>query len=145
MAKTYGINFPFMDSNVGDYLKMTTTPEEEIRTNIIHLLLTRKGTRYFLPDFGTRLYEYIFNMNDMITYEQINGEIREAIKKYMPNVEVVSLEVTSSEDETEDTSIQQMVDERLFRVSSESTKPYTAKIKLTYAIYNSSFSSSDFI
>ena len=45
MAVTYGIDFPFRDSQKGDYLNMTEIPEKEVRANLIHLLLTRKGSR----------------------------------------------------------------------------------------------------
>ena len=76
MAGTYGIDFPFRQSLKGDFLIMTETPEREIRANLIHLLLTRKGSRYYLPDFGTRLYQYIFEQNDAVTYNLIEEEIR---------------------------------------------------------------------
>ena len=56
----YGISFPFQDTTDGYFLKTTTTPQEETKANLIHLLLTRKGSRYFLPDFGTKLYDYLF-------------------------------------------------------------------------------------
>ena len=59
-GRTYGINFPFNDSRNGKYLSLSNDAAQEIRTDLIHLLLTRKGTRYYLPDFGTRLYEFIF-------------------------------------------------------------------------------------
>jgi len=59
--KTYGIDFPFNDSNNGDFLKLTEIPEREIKSNLIHLLLTNKGSRYYLPEFGTNLYHYIFD------------------------------------------------------------------------------------
>ena len=59
---TYGINFPFRRSTKGDYVSLSIDPEEEIRSELIHLILTRKGTRYFLPDFGTRIYEFIFEI-----------------------------------------------------------------------------------
>ena len=52
-GKTYGITFPFTDSFNGQYLDLTDYAKEEVRTDLIHLLLTRKGSRYFLPDFGT--------------------------------------------------------------------------------------------
>jgi hypothetical protein len=68
MAVTYGIDYPFRDSQKGDYLNMTEIPEKEIRANLIHLILTKKGSRYYLPDFGTRIYEYIFEQNDIVTY-----------------------------------------------------------------------------
>ena len=72
---TYGIDFPFRDSAIGNYVRLTATPEKEVRANLIHLLLTRKGSRFLLPDFGTRLYEFIFEQNDMVSYAQIEEEI----------------------------------------------------------------------
>ena len=143
---TYGIEYPFRDSNVGDYLKMTVTPEREVRTNLIHLLLTRKGSRYFLPDFGTKLYEYIFNQNDNITYTYIEDEIREGVKKFIPNLEINSIEIKSGEEDDDEThSYSQDEDERLFRVSDDSTKPYTAKVRIDYTINNGTFSTADFV
>jgi phage baseplate assembly protein W len=143
---TYGIDFPFNDSPTGDYIKMTITPAREIRANLIHLLLTRKGTRYFLPDFGTRLYEYIFDQNDNVSFNLIEDEIRESIKKYIPNLDINSIIVMSAEDDpSETTTFTEDEDERLFRVSTNSMKPYTAKVKIDYTVNNGPFSSSDFI
>ncbi len=146
MAVTYGIDFPFRDSNKGDYLKMTETPEREVRSNLIHLLLTKKGTRYYLPDFGTRIYEYIFDQNDVITFNLIEEEIREGVKKYIPNLDINSIKIMSAEDDPDQSrNFTQDEDERLFRVSDASSKPYTAKVKIDYTVNNGAFSSSDFI
>jgi phage baseplate assembly protein W len=146
MAITYGIDYPFRDSPKGDYLNMTEIPEKEIRANLIHLILTRKGSRYYLPDFGTRIYEYIFDQNDTVTYNIIEEEIREGVKKYIPNLEINSISIMSAEDDpNKERSISQNEDERLFRVSEESTKPYTAVVKIDYSVNNGSFSVSDFI
>ena len=146
MAIKYGIDFPFRDSQIGDFVKMTETPEREVRANLIHLLLTKKGSRYFLPDFGTRIYEYIFDQNDMVTFNLIEEEIREGVKKYIPNLDINSINIMSAEnDPDETTSYSQEEDERLFRVSDQSTKPYTAKVKIDYTVNNGAFSSSDFI
>lgn len=143
---TYGIDFPFRDSLKGDYLGLTETPEREIRANLIHLLLTKKGSRYFLPDFGTRIYEYIFDQNDMVTFSLIEEEIREGVKKYIPNLEINSIDIVSAEeDPDQDVTVSQMEDERLFRVSDYSTKPYTAKVRINYTVNNGAFSSSDFV
>ena len=146
MATTYGIDYPFRDSQKGDYLNVTDIPEKEIRANLIHLLLTRKGSRYYLPDFGTRLYQYIFEQNDAVTYNLIEEEIREGVKKYIPNLDINSISIMSAEDDpNQERSISQDEDERLFRVSDESTKPYTAVVKIDYTVNNGSFSTSDFI
>lgn len=146
MAIKYGIDFPFRDSQIGDFVKMTESPEREVRANLIHLLLTKKGSRYFLPDFGTRIYEYIFDQNDMITFNLIEEEIREGVKKYIPNLDINSINIVSAEEDPEEaTSYSQEEDERLFRVSDQANKPYTAKVKIDYTVNNGAFSSSDFI
>ena len=147
MAVTYGIDYPFRDSNKGDYVKMTESPEREVRANLIHLILTRKGTRYYLPDFGTRLYEYIFDLNDSITYNSIEDEIRETVKIYIPKLEINSIKITNPELEPEDgaSSVSEDEDTRLFRVSDNSSKPYTEKIRIDYTTNNGTFSSSDFV
>jgi len=83
---TYGISFPFLDSYVGKYLDCSDTPDEEIRNNLVHLLLSKKGTRYFLPDFGSRLYEYIFEPLDGPTFSEIESEIRQSVETYLPGI-----------------------------------------------------------
>jgi phage baseplate assembly protein W len=146
MAATYGIDFPFRNSLKGDFLRMTESPEREVRANLIHLLLTRRGSRYYLPDFGTRLYEYIFDQNDIVTFGLIEDEIRESVKKYIPNLDINSINVVSAENDPEETKLySQQEDERLFRVSDATSKPYTAKVKIDYTVNNGSFTSSDFV
>ena len=146
MATTYGIDYPLRDSSKGDYLNMTEIPEKEIRANLIHLILTRRGSRYYLPDFGTRMYEFIFDQNDFITHNLIEEEIREGVKKYIPNLEINSISIVSAEDDpNKERSFSQEEDERLFRVSEESTKPYTAVVKIDYTVNNGAFTTSDFI
>ena len=79
---TYGINFPLRQSLKGQYLSLSETPDEEIRTDLVHLLLTRKGSRYYLPNFGTRLYEYIFEPLDGDTFSTLRSEIEESISTF---------------------------------------------------------------
>lgn len=143
---TYGIDYPFRDSAIGNYVQMTGTPEREVRADLIHLLLTRKGSRYFLPDFGTRLYEFIFEQNDSVSYTQIEDEIREGVRKYIPNLDINSISIVSADDDPEEPqSPSEEEDERLYRVSDGSSKPYTAKVRLDYTVNNGAFSTSDFV
>jgi phage baseplate assembly protein W len=99
---TYGLTFPFRDSFDGKYLDLSSTTEKEIRNNLIHLLLTRKGSRYYLPDFGTRLYEFLFDPLDTPTFSQIESEIRDAVDLYMPNLKLTNISVTAASDGQED-------------------------------------------
>ena len=143
---TYGINFPFRESYVGKYLDISDTTEEEVRSNLIHLLLTKKGYRYYLPDFGTRLYEYIFEPLDGPTFSEIEGEIRDSVEKYMPGVQITNISITDASlgEENKGTFINPD-GEREFKVQGISEKEHTAKIKIDYKVTNQAFESSDFV
>lgn len=144
---TYGLTFPFSQSFQGKYLGTTNTSDDEIRSNLIHLLLTRKGTRYFLPDFGTRLYEYIFEPLDGPTFSDIEGEIRDSVGKYLPGVLVTNISITEATADEENMGATYINSEgqREFKVPGLAQKEYTAKVKIDYRITASAFESSDFI
>jgi len=126
--KTYGLNFPFDDGDNGDFLKLTDTPESEIKSNLIHLLLTRKGSRYYLPDFGTNLYQYIFEPLDDITIGKIEDEITDAVEKYIPNLKINKIIIEKFYDQIE------FVDNNQLQ--------HTIKINLDYSINSRTFQSS---
>ena len=88
MAKQRYINidFPFKDSDKGFYFKLNSTNTDAIRSDLLHLLLTNKCERLYLPDFGSHLKKYIFEPNDSITHEQIKDNLNENIKRYIPNL-----------------------------------------------------------
>lgn len=127
---TYGINFPFTDSENGDFLSLTEIPEREIKSNLIHLLLTRKGSRYYLPDFGTNLYQYIFEFIDEITIAKIEDDINDAVEKYIPNLTITRINIDSYVNNPE---------------YSEVSKQNSIKITIDYTITNRTFQSSDSI
>ena len=144
---TYGINFPFVDSYVGKYLDASDTGEEEVRSNLVHLLLTKKGTRYFLPDFGTRLYEYIFEPLDGPTFSEIESEIRDSVEKYMPGILITNISITDAAEQvnSQDTTYVNENGQREFRTPNIATQEHTAKIKIDYKNTNGVFNSSVFV
>ena len=145
---TYGINFPFRDSVRGDYLDLTNTAGQEIRADLINLLLTRKGSRYFLPDFGTRLYEYLFEPFDGLTFDAIESDIRASVEKYIPNllinkISVAPLDLKEEADDNAFTS--NLPTSPVYRYPGKGTAEYTAKIKIEYSVQDSAFATSDFV
>jgi phage baseplate assembly protein W len=151
--KTYGVKFPFTESVNGNYLTLTKSAEQEIRTDLLHLILTRKGSRYYLPDFGTRIYEFIFEPMDGPTFDAIKADIQTSVDKYIPNLQINNVSITPYTDEdkvsveelnTEDQSSEyEMFD--IFRTAGEGVNEYTAKVKIDYSIKDTTFESRDFI
>jgi phage baseplate assembly protein W len=145
---TYGINFPFRQSSVGDYLLLTEFANDEIRSNLLHLLLTRRGSRYYLPDFGTRLYEFIFEPLDGETFESIKSEIEEQVAKYIPNLTINSITIqpyTESDEVTGQLNYELLGQASIFRVPGANTAEYTAKIKIDYTDENKAFGGREFV
>jgi phage baseplate assembly protein W len=97
--KSYiNIQFPFQDDPEGKFLKMNTDAKQAIKSDLVHLLLTNKGERLYLPNFGANLRQYIFEPNDEISANAIKNEINQAIREFIPNLQVTQLTVTPSED-----------------------------------------------
>jgi phage baseplate assembly protein W len=144
---TYGINFPFYDSEDGRYLYATQTTSSEIRSNLVHLLLTKKGTRYFLPDFGTRLYEYIFEPLDGPTFSEIETEIRDSVGEYLPGILITNIEIKPATANYEDPGATYITPDgsREYRVPGLAEKEYTAKVRIDYKITSGALDSSDFV
>jgi phage baseplate assembly protein W len=147
---TYGLNFPFRDSKRGDYLQLTEFEAQEIKADLIHLLLTRKGTRYYLPDFGTRLYEFLFEPFDGLTFDAIESDIREAVGNYMPNLLLNNISITPADpmeevDIAEGQNIVGSSESPIYRFPGKGTSEYTAKIKIDYSVEQNTFAQSDFV
>jgi len=147
---TYGLNFPFRDSRRGDYLELTELESQQIKSDLIHLLLTRKGSRYYLPEFGTRLYEFIFEPFDGLTFDAIQSDIRDAVETFMPNLLLNNISITPADPEFE---VDIMIGENIvgtsespvYRFPGKGTSEYTAKVRIDYANNRSSFAQSDFV
>lgn len=146
---TYGIEFPFRDSLKGNYLRLTEYDRNQIKSDFIHLLLTRRGSRYYLPEFGTRLYEFIFEPFDNLTFSAIESDIRDAVEKFMPNLIIDNISITPAdvEDEVTTTNLTEIDNQlpSIYRLPGKGTAEYTAKIKINYSVGDSAFAQSDFI
>ncbi len=84
--KYINIDFPFKDSPNGYYFKLNDNDKDAIKSDLLHLLLTNKGERLYMPDFGSDLRKFIFEPNDSITHDQIKDNLNETIKRYIPNL-----------------------------------------------------------
>jgi phage baseplate assembly protein W len=121
-AKYININYPFKDSAKGFFLDLTTTDSKAIKSDLMHLILTRKGERLYNPEFGSDLLKFIFEPNDGKTLSDIKLDIQTTVKKYIPNLDVDDITVDIS-DESE----------------------YVASVQVNYTITDGVFTETDFV
>jgi|TARA_B100001758_G_C18328820_1_gene567580 phage baseplate assembly protein W len=143
----YGITFPFTDSNEGFFLGLNSTTDAEVKSSLVHLILTLKGTRYFLPDFGTNLMKYIYEPMDTTTRVGINNEIKDAVEKFMPNLVINDIDIKTAEDvrleEKNDTS--ENINDNSFGFIGEDEREYTMRIRIDYSAGDGFFETKDFV
>ncbi len=84
--KFINISFPFMDDNKGKFLAMNSVSKQGVKSDLIHLLLTNKGERLYLPNYGANLRQYLFEPNGEEVQNNIKNEIQKSISDYIPNL-----------------------------------------------------------
>lgn len=90
--KPYGFVFPLSQTGGGGYLKKGSGVEL-IKNNLRQLILTTRGERVMLPDFGTNLKKYMMEPMDQALFSQIRREILESFTKYASNVIVNKIQI----------------------------------------------------
>ena len=89
-----GIALPF-GPGVSNF-KINYTTLDQAKTNIINLLLTHKGERFMQPEFGTNLRRFLFRQNTQNLADDVRDELLEAIKHWLPFVNVESIDIDRS-------------------------------------------------
>lgn len=92
--KFINIRYPFEDSTRGFFVELNQTTKEAVKSDLLHLLFTDKGSRYYLPTFGTNLRRYIFEPNDGSTHQDIISEIQLEVNTFIPGLKINSIGVT---------------------------------------------------
>lgn len=70
---------------------------ELISDSIITILMTKLGQRLFVPDFGSRLWEVLFEPNTTVTQIMAERYVKEALSNWEPRVEVLRVDTRSEE------------------------------------------------
>ena len=86
--KSINIAFPFKNSPKGFFLDLNTNSNNAVKADLAHLLLTKKGDRLYMPDFGTDLISFLFEPIDDITKSDMKRSIQDSIDNYIPNLQV---------------------------------------------------------
>ena len=85
---TIGVAFPLNETNM---FTGTPTTKEQVKTNLLNLLLTKKGERVNHPNFGLGLQEYIFEneINEEVVFEAIFHQVQ----FYIPEITLIDTNI----------------------------------------------------
>jgi Bacteriophage baseplate protein W len=90
-----GIAFPMRFGTHGD-LAMSEG-EHSVRDAIKIVLGTSPGERLMRPDFGCRVHELLFDSIDALTVGRIEREVRVALDRWEPRIDVLDVAVRTGE------------------------------------------------
>jgi len=89
-----GVAFPF---NADAVFNQTFTQKEQVKSNLINVLLTEPGERVNLPDFGVGLKNLLFETT--IDTANLEARIDNQVQIYIPEITLISAETDFSPDE----------------------------------------------
>lgn len=71
----------------------TVSHEEDIRQAIRMILMTRPGERVMRPEFGCRIYDYVFGTADYTSLSRMCHAVEEALEQWEPRITEVNVDV----------------------------------------------------
>ena len=83
-----GVAFPLDENNM---FEGTDTVKEQIRANLINVLLTKPGERVMEPNFGVNLKGYLFEPN--IEPAVIEDIIKNQVSIYVPQISLRNIDI----------------------------------------------------
>jgi len=93
--KAIGVSIPF---NGGGVFKSTFSTKDQIKSNLINLLLTYKGERVLNPQFGADLPRLLFEPINNETLLKIENQIVTSVSTYIPEITITNIEITPDTD-----------------------------------------------
>jgi phage baseplate assembly protein W len=90
-----GVSLPF---NAPGVFNKTYSTKEQIKSNLINLLLTDKGERIMNPEFGADLRRSLFDNITTTSIDLLRVKIIDAINIFIPEVELENVNIESNVD-----------------------------------------------
>jgi uncharacterized protein len=75
--------------------------EADVEQSVFNILSTAKGERVMVPDFGCGMHDLVFSPNTSTQAGAVASEVREALVRWEPRIDVVSIDVTVGGDQGE--------------------------------------------
>ena len=90
-----GVTFPFDGPAV---FNQSFTTKEQVKSNLINLLLTSPGERLMNPTFGVGIRDLLFEQ--VIDKEQVRNRITDGAQFYIPEIDIEDVFIKRENNET---------------------------------------------
>ena len=94
-----GFAFPLRIDTSGGFA--FASYEADVEQAIFHVLSTAKGERVMVPDFGCGMHDLVFAPNTATQAGAVAAEVRAALVRWEPRIDVLDVAVTIAGDQGE--------------------------------------------
>lgn len=96
--KAIGVKVPFTKKGV---FQFNYTTKDQIKSNLINLLLTSPGERYHEPTYGVGLRDILFESNSTTNQKisSLKARIDQNVSFHIPQIEITNLNVSPQDKE----------------------------------------------
>ena len=125
-----GIDLPFRRSDGKEgYFASTTTTIEAVKNNIKNLVQTNKGERFMQPELGLNLRSYMFEQVTDETIINIQNDIVDTFKVWLPFVEIQDIQVSANE--TDAVGRNKLLINIIFYITKDPTSLESVQVEIT--------------
>jgi len=96
-----GIGVPFISTAISGsdaLFKINYTTADQLKSNMINYFLYSRGERPLNPNFGSRIYEFLFEQDSQSSNEILKLYIEDEIKALFPAVNLKEVKIISNSD-----------------------------------------------
>jgi phage baseplate assembly protein W len=91
-----GLLIPFTNGSNG-YFAQSFDTNTQVKQNLVNFLNTRRGERRMMPEFGTKLYEVLFEQIDTNTLEIVKNIVAAELQQWIPQITVQNISVNNKQ------------------------------------------------
>lgn len=95
--KPLGIRNPIRNASQDGVFDVTSTTLDRVKSSLYTLLFTAPGTRVQMPEFGSPIYALHFEQVSERDFQKIDSDIREAVKRWVPEAKIREILITQNE------------------------------------------------
>jgi phage baseplate assembly protein W len=93
-----GLVLPIRGGQHG-FFKSSSTLLEQTKTNLKNLLLTVKGERLAQPEFGSNIFNLLFENFEPGLEKKLEGSIKKTVAQWLPHVIIKTLIIDAQDDD----------------------------------------------